>query len=97
MWLMLQQEKPDDYVVGTGATHAVRELCQLAFSYLDLDWEKYVVCDPEFYRPAEVDMLVSDPTKARQKLGWNPRVSFEQLIRMMVDADMAQLRAAHGL
>jgi GDPmannose 4,6-dehydratase len=95
MWLMLQQSQPDDYVVGTGETHSVRELCQLAFGYLDLDWEKHVVVDREFYRPAEVDLLVSDPKKAREGLGWQPTVSFEQLVRMMVDADLAQVKLAH--
>jgi GDPmannose 4,6-dehydratase len=97
MWLMLQQDEPEDYVVGTGETHSVRELCQLAFGYLDLDWEKYVVVDPEFYRPAEVDLLVSDPTKAREELGWEPKVSFEELIEMMVEADMARLKLVHHL
>ncbi len=97
MWLMLQQDHPDDYVVGTGETHSVRELCQVAFSYLDLDWEKHVVVDPKFYRPAEVDLLVSAPDKARRVLGWEPKVSFEELIHMMVDADLKLLRAEHGL
>jgi GDPmannose 4,6-dehydratase len=97
MWLMLQQDRPDDYVVGTGRTHSVRELCQVAFDYLDLDWKQYVVADPEFYRPAEVDLLVSDPAKARKKLGWEPKISFEELIRMMVEADLAHLRLVHGL
>ena len=97
MWLMLQQDEPKDYVVGTGETHSVRELCQLAFGYLDLDWEEYVVVDPEFYRPAEVDLLVSDPTKARRELGWEPKVSFEELIQMMVEADMARLKLVHHL
>jgi GDPmannose 4,6-dehydratase len=71
-------------------------LCKVAFGHLDLDWEKYVVVDPEFYRPAEVDLLVSDPTKARSTLGWEPEVSFEELIQMMVDADLARLRQVHG-
>jgi GDPmannose 4,6-dehydratase len=97
MWLMLQQDQPDDYVVGTGETHAVREVCQIAFDRLGLDWEKYVVVDPEFYRPAEVDMLVSHPVKAREKLGWKPDVSFEQLIHMMVDADLEHLKHIHNL
>jgi len=95
MWRMLQQESPDDYVVGTGETHSVRELCQVAFDYLGLDWEKYVKVDPELIRPAEVDLLVSDPRKAREKLGWQPTVSFEELIRMMVDADMEHLKQIH--
>lgn len=97
MWLMLQQDEPEDYVVGTGETHSVRELCQLAFGYLDLNWEKYVVVDPEFYRPAEVDLLVSDPTKVREELGWEPKVSFEELIQMMVEADLAHLQQVHHL
>ena len=91
MWLMLQQDEPYDYVVGTGETQSVRELCQVAFEHLDLDWEKYVVVDPEFYRPAEVDLLVSDPSRAQAKLGWEPTVSFPELIQMMVDADLEQL------
>jgi GDPmannose 4,6-dehydratase len=97
MWLMLQQDQPDDYVVGTGRTHSVRELCEVAFGCLDLDWEKHVVSDPKFYRPAEVDLLVSDPAKARQALGWEPKVSFEALIQMMVEADLAHLKLIHDL
>jgi GDPmannose 4,6-dehydratase len=97
MWMMLQQDQPDDYVVGTGETHSVRELCEVAFGYAGLDWEKAVVSDPEFYRPAEVDLLVSDPAKARRVLGWNPEVTFVDLIEMMVDADLAHLRQVHGL
>jgi GDPmannose 4,6-dehydratase len=97
MWFMLQQDQPDDYVVGTGETHSVRELCEVAFGCLDLDWKKHVVSDPEFYRPAEVDLLVSDPAKARKKLGWEPRVSFQQLVQMMVNADMAHLKLIHNL
>jgi GDPmannose 4,6-dehydratase len=97
MWLMLQQDQPDDYVVGTGETHSVRELCQVAFGYLDLDWEKHVVSDPAFYRPAEVDLLVSDPTRARTVLGWEPEISFAGLIQLMVDADLAHLKQVHGL
>ncbi|HEX9116738.1 MAG TPA: GDP-mannose 4,6-dehydratase [Anaerolineae bacterium] len=91
MWLMLQQERPDDYVVATGETHSVREFCQEAFGCLDLDWEKYVVVDPRFYRPAEVDLLVGDPSKARRQLGWEPSVTFRELVRQMVEADMASL------
>ncbi len=97
MWLMLQQDEPDDYVVGTGETHSVRELCQVAFDRLDLDWEKYVVVDPKFIRPAEVDLLVSDPSKARRELGWEPEVSFKALIEMMVDSDLAHLKQIHHL
>ncbi len=94
MWLMLQQDKPDNYVVGSGTTHSVRELCEVAFGCLDLDWEKYVVVDPKFYRPAEVDLLVSDPSKARRVLGWEPIVSFQELVQMMVDADLEALQKA---
>jgi GDPmannose 4,6-dehydratase len=92
MWLMLQQDHPDDYVVATGETHSVREFCQEAFGYVGLDWEKYVVVDPNFYRPAEVDMLVGDPSKARRVLGWQPSVTFRELVRLMVDADLAALQ-----
>ncbi len=94
MWLMLQQDHPDDYVVATGETHSVREFCQEAFDYLDLDWEKYVVVDPKFYRPAEVDLLVGDSSKARKLLDWKPSVTFRQLVQLMVDADMASLQQA---
>jgi GDPmannose 4,6-dehydratase len=97
MWLMLQQDRPDDYVVGMGETHSVRELCQVAFGYVGLDWESYVVSDPAFYRPAEVDLLVSDPTKAKEKLGWKAHVSFQELIQMMVDADLEHLKQVHHL
>jgi GDPmannose 4,6-dehydratase len=92
MWLMLQQDEPDDYVIATGETHSVRELCQVAFSYLDLDYQDYVVIDDKFYRPAEVDLLIGDATKGRTKLAWEPVVTFEGLIKMMVDADMAALQ-----
>src|SRR5574341_990235 len=88
MWLMLQQEKPDDFVLGTGTTHSVGEFCEAAFGYLGLDYKDYVVQDPRFYRPAEVDLLVADPTCAHQKLGWQPRVSFQELVQMMVNADL---------
>ncbi|MGC9358854.1 MAG: GDP-mannose 4,6-dehydratase, partial [Anaerolineae bacterium] len=91
MWLMLQQDRPDDYVVGTGVTHSVGELVEVAFDAAGLDWRPYVVQDPRFYRPAEVDLLVSDPTKAREVLGWEPKVGFEELVRMMVGADLAML------
>ncbi|MBN1487556.1 MAG: GDP-mannose 4,6-dehydratase [Anaerolineae bacterium] len=97
MWLMLQQDSPDDYVVGTGETHSVEELCETAFSYLGLDWHDYVIQDPRFMRPAEVDLLVSDPGKARRVLGWEPDVSFTELIQMMVDADLATLKKEHNL
>jgi GDPmannose 4,6-dehydratase len=93
MWMMLQQDHADDYVVGTGETHSVRELCQAAFSHVGLDWQEFVVVDPKFYRPAEVDLLISDPTKARRVLGWKPEVNFRSLVEMMVDADLELLRA----
>jgi len=92
MWLMLQQDTPDDYVVAMGETHSVRELVETAFSYVDLDWQAYVVQDPRFMRPAEVDLLVGDPAKAREELGWVPEVSFRELVHMMVDADLARLQ-----
>ena len=92
MWNMLQQESPDDFVIGTGETHSVREFCEEAFSHVGLDYEDFVVQDPRFYRPAEVDLLVSNPDKARQVLGWEPRVDFKQLVKMMVDADMERLK-----
>jgi GDPmannose 4,6-dehydratase len=91
MWLMLQQDEPDDFVVGTGETHSVEEFVRVAFGHVGLDWKKYVVVDPEFYRPAEVDLLLSSPAKAKEHLGWRPEVNFEQLVRMMVDADVAVL------
>jgi len=92
MWNMLQQETPGDYVIGTGETHSVREFCEEAFGHVGLDYKEFVVQDPRFYRPAEVDLLVSDPTKARQVLGWEPRVSFKELVKMMVDADLERLK-----
>ena len=92
MWLMLQQDTPDDYVVATGETHSVEEFVEETFSYLDLDWRQYVVQDPKFYRPAEVDLLVGDPSKAGRVLGWEPNVDFRGLVRLMVDADLAALR-----
>ncbi|MCB9451932.1 MAG: GDP-mannose 4,6-dehydratase [Anaerolineaceae bacterium] len=97
MWLMLQQDKPDDYVVATGVTHSVEKLLNVAFSTLDLDWKQYTVQDERFMRPAEVDLLVGDPTKAGQQLGWEPKVSFEQLIQMMVESDLQLLKAEHNL
>jgi GDPmannose 4,6-dehydratase len=92
MWLMLQQDEPGDYVVATGETHPVRELCRIAFDQVGLAWEDHVVIDPQFMRPAEVDLLIGDPSKARESLGWKPQVGFEELVRMMVDADLAALR-----
>ena len=92
MWLMLNQEHAEDYVIGTGKTHSVREFCEKAFGYLDLDYNDYVVQEPRFYRPAEVDLLVSDPSRARKKLGWEPKVTFDGLAQMMVDHDLRRLR-----
>jgi GDP-mannose 4,6-dehydratase len=88
MWLMLQQDQPDDYVIATGETHSVREFCELAFSYVGLDYRDYVVIDQRFMRPAEVDLLIGDASKARKKLGWQPRTSFTELVQMMVEADL---------
>jgi GDPmannose 4,6-dehydratase len=91
MWMMLQQDKPDDFVIATGAAHSVRALLEVAFSHVGLDWEKYVVTDPALIRPAEVDHLLGDSSKARRILNWDPQVSFEQLVRMMVDADLERV------
>jgi GDPmannose 4,6-dehydratase len=92
MWLMLQQDEPGDFVVSTDETHSVRELCEVAFGHAGLDWERHVVIDEKFFRPAEVDLLVGDSKKARTTLGWKPKVAFPELVRMMVDADLALLR-----
>ena len=92
MWLMLQQDTPDDYVVSTGETHSVQQFVEEAFGYLDLDWHDHVVQDPKFYRPAEVDLLVGDASKAGQVLGWEPTVDFRGLVRLMVDADLRALQ-----
>jgi GDPmannose 4,6-dehydratase len=92
MWMMLQREEPDDFVIGTGKTHSVREFCEIAFGYVGLDYKDFVVQDPRFYRPAEVDLLVADPAKAYDCLGWQPSVNFEGLIKMMVDADLKALQ-----
>ena len=91
MWLMLQQDEPDDYVIGTGETHSVREFVELAFACAGLDWRRHVVIDPRYYRPAEVEVLLADPTKARQKLGWRHSVDFEELVARMVQSEMALL------
>ncbi len=96
MWLMLQQDHPDDYVIATGETHSVRELCEIAFSHIGLDYRDHVKVDERFIRPAEVDLLVGDATKAREVLGWRPRVSFEQLVKMMVDSDLELLSTSHA-
>jgi GDPmannose 4,6-dehydratase len=91
MWRMLQQDEPGDYVVAMGETHSVREFCELAFARVELDWEHYVKSDPEFMRPAEVDQLVGDPSKAKRELGWEPKHGFRDLVEMMVDADLGRL------
>jgi GDPmannose 4,6-dehydratase len=96
MWRMLQQDEPDDYVIATGETHSVRELVEIAFARADLDWKKHVELDPQFMRPAEVDALIGDCSKAKRKLGWEPKVSFKGLVEMMVDADLASLSKTVG-
>jgi GDPmannose 4,6-dehydratase len=88
MWLMLQQETPDDFVIGTGETHSVREFLELAFAHAGLDWQEHVKIDPRYFRPAEVDLLLADPSKARRVLGWKPKVPFPELVRRMVDSDV---------
>ncbi len=93
MWLMLQQPKPDDYVIGTGETHTVQEFVEIAFDYLALDWRRHVVVDAQLYRPAEVDLLLADASKARAVLGWEPEVTFQELVRMMVDSDLQLIRS----
>jgi GDPmannose 4,6-dehydratase len=96
MWMIMNADEPDDYVVATGETHSVREFLEKTFGYLDLDWEKYVEIDPRYFRPAEVDLLLGDASKAREKLGWEPKVSFDQLVKLMTDHDLklAQQEAA---
>jgi GDPmannose 4,6-dehydratase len=96
MWMMINADEPDDYVIATGETHSVREFIEKTFGYLDLDWEKHVEIDPRYFRPAEVDLLLGDPSKARRQLGWKPKVNFDQLVKLMVEADMelAQREAA---
>jgi len=93
MWRMLQQKEPDDYVIATSQTHTVRDLCQVAFEHADLDWKEHVVVDPAFTRPAEVDVLTGNPAKARANLGWEPKVTFRELVEMMVDADLERHRS----
>jgi GDPmannose 4,6-dehydratase len=97
MWMMLQQEQPEDYVVATGESHSVREFVEASFAHLDLDWQKYVEIDPRYYRPTEVDLLIGDPTKAREKLGWEPKVGFDELVTIMVNSDYEQLKRQGGL
>ncbi len=91
MWMMLQHDEPDDYVVATGETHSIREFLDIAFSYVNLNWQDYVAFDSRYLRPAEVDLLIGDPTKAKQKLGWQPSVTFEELVKLMVEADLVAL------
>ena len=97
MWLMMQAEKSDDYVIATGETHSVREFCEETFGYLDLDWQEYVEIDPWYYRPSEVDILLGDASKARKELGWEPKVGFKELARLMVDHDMVLARSEKQL
>jgi GDPmannose 4,6-dehydratase len=92
MWLMLQQDEPDDFVLATGETYSVQEFLEVAFSYVGIDWREYVEVDPLYYRPAEVDLLIGDASKAKNKLGWSPKTKFEELVKLMVDADR---RAIH--
>jgi GDPmannose 4,6-dehydratase len=89
---MLQQDKPDDYVVATGETHSVREFLEAAFAHAGLDWRKYVEIDPNYYRPTEVDLLVGDASKAKKQLGWEPKTKFNDLVKLMVDADMQMVK-----
>lgn len=100
MWLMLQQDEPDDYVVATNETHSIREFLEIAFGHVNLNWQDYVKFDERYLRPAEVDLLIGDPSKAKQKLGWEPSVTFEELVKLMVDADIKALeddkKVAHG-
>jgi GDPmannose 4,6-dehydratase len=91
MWLMLQQERPDDYVIATGETHTVREFCEAAFSHLGLEYERYVTVDPDLFRPVDINVLFGDPTKAREVLGWVPKVGFAELVAKMTDADLERL------
>jgi len=93
MWLMLQQDQPDDYVVATGTAHSVQQLVEVAFGHAGLDWRRHVKTDPALLRPAEVDHLIGDPSRATQVLGWEPTVDFDGLVKMMVEADLARLRA----
>jgi GDPmannose 4,6-dehydratase len=94
---MLQQDEADDYVIATGETHSVREFLDEAFGRLDLDWKQFVEIDPRYFRPTEVDLLVGDASKARRKLGWEPKITFKELVRTMVDADLADLKRTHNL
>jgi GDPmannose 4,6-dehydratase len=91
MWLMLQQDLPEDFIIATGESYSVREFLEEAFSYLELDWREFVEIDPRYFRPTEVEFLWGDASKARQRLGWQPRVTFKELVRIMVDADLQEL------
>lgn len=93
MWMMLQQDQPEDYVIGTGETHSVRDFVEEAFTSVGLDWRDYVEIDPRFFRPADVEYLRCDPGKAKRKMGWEPRVKFHELVKMMVEADLEELKA----
>jgi GDPmannose 4,6-dehydratase len=92
MWRMLQQDEPEDYVIATGETHTVRELCEVAFGHLGLDYQQHVEIDPRYFRPAEVDLLIGDPSKAKQKLSWQPQVTFKELVRIMTETDLKDLK-----
>jgi len=92
MWLMLQQPEPDDYVIATNETHTIRECLEVGFGRVGLDWQKYVEIDPRYYRPAEVELLIGDASKAKRKMGWEPKPKFKDLIELMVDADLSDLR-----
>jgi len=94
---MLQQDKADDYIIATGETHSVREFCELAFSYVGLDYQKYVQTDPKYFRPTEVDFLVGDPSKARERLGWESKTRFVKLVKLMVDADLELFKKQYHL
>ena len=95
MWLMLQQDRPDDYVIATGEAHSVQELVEVAFAHAGLDWQKHVGVDERYLRPAEVDHLIGDPARAKMELGWEPSVDFKGLVHMMVDADLGRIAAGH--
>ena len=97
MWTMLQQPEPDDYVIATGETHSVREFLDEAFGYLEVDWKPYVEIDPRYFRPSEVDILLGDASKAREKLGWRPRITFRELVRLMIDAEMQALQSPSAM
>jgi GDPmannose 4,6-dehydratase len=96
MWMMLQRDKPDDYVIATGETHTVREFCQIAFAHAGLDWKDHVVVDPQYLRPTEVDLLLGDASKAKRELGWEATTKFDELVRLMVDSDLQLARSGQG-